>query len=230
MFTTWPLPSSRTLMTAYEEGKPPCCSKTTTFPVLPPCHPLRILTIASSKFSVDMFFFLSVESYTTLVTANETRITWKERSGSKALSSYPAPCRTAGARRSSCRCGTSRRLRYTGDTSFCASTRRDASANAPALVDALPTRNVLSGAPMTPEWPSLSLPRPSRVASLRSTGTTEPATGPAHRRLTSPGLSSTFPKLLHAHPAAHPAGHRTGLIIFPDFGDDGFGREHQAGD
>src|SRR5579885_1101827 len=42
----------------YEEGGPTRWSKATTSPVLPPCQPRRILTVAPSKLSVAMFIFL----------------------------------------------------------------------------------------------------------------------------------------------------------------------------
>src|SRR5215217_5728497 len=47
----------------YEEGGPAWWSKATTSPVLPPCQPRRILTIAPSKLSIAMFTFLARESF-----------------------------------------------------------------------------------------------------------------------------------------------------------------------
>ena len=55
--TSWPLPLSLTLIEVYEEGGPTRWSKETTSPVLPPCQPRRIRTIAPSRLSVTMFTF-----------------------------------------------------------------------------------------------------------------------------------------------------------------------------
>jgi hypothetical protein len=52
IITGWLLPLSLTLITVYEDGGPTRWSKATTSPVLPPCQPQRILTVAPNKLSI----------------------------------------------------------------------------------------------------------------------------------------------------------------------------------